>query len=166
MRIHSGGWWNVSLAIVWVLYLLCGLDMLGILEISSPALKSAIYLTSLFGAPMVLGVSVWCLRGLQRAVAIPATGVLVLLATWGPLGYANRMSPWRTRTELWVHSRSGALRIEDQFQDIGALGYRTRTVKLFHLGALFAIPLGTSPSSTPGPSWKPTNRNLDSTGHL
>ncbi|HNY30886.1 MAG TPA: hypothetical protein PKO15_08360 [Fibrobacteria bacterium] len=165
-RGNPGIWWKAAILIVSVVYLLFFLDVLEIVELSAHALKLGIYLACVFAAPVVAGASIWRLRGFQRFVALPALAVLLLAVVWGPLGYANRISTWRTRTELWVHVRTSSLRIEDQFQDIGALGYRSRTAKLFHLGDLFAVPLSTSPTPNPGPDWKATNREVDSMGHF
>lgn len=68
-----------------------------------------------------------------RYVLFTLVGLLILLVLIffsNPLGFSNYFSPYKTQTIIYRNKEDKSIMIEFQMQDVGALGYNRRTVKV------------------------------------
>lgn len=136
-----------------LMYALFVLDWMGWVEMSRGSLKSLVYFACAIVSPILVVSSFRLLRGFQRVMVVPAILFLLLLADLGALGFLNQMSPWRTWVVLYRHGHFKASTIEHQRQDLGALGYRHRTVKVWSIAGLFAVPGRVDSLESRVPEW-------------
>ena len=57
----------------------------------------------------------------------------------GPLNFLNAASTWKTQEIIYQNAHFSNKKVEFQMQDLGALGYKRRTVELLYLTDLFMI---------------------------
>jgi hypothetical protein len=67
------------------------------------------------------------------------TIILILISIIGPIRIIFSTGIWRTQTILYQNRHLSCNTIEFQMRDVGALGYKNRTVEVFYLTAFFII---------------------------
>lgn len=67
------------------------------------------------------------------------TALLVLILVLNPIKILFSSSSWKTQTVLYQNGHLPFHKIEFHMQDLGALGYNKRTVKVLYLTSLFML---------------------------
>lgn len=92
-----------------------------------------------YGALLLpLPVLIWRMVARKRRfwkspLAILSVLTLLVVLWKGPVRVMFSASPWRTQTITHQHRQCSFIRIEEQMRDVGALGYRRRTVRVIYL---------------------------------
>jgi len=124
--------------LILVLFLL---DSTALLEIKSQMVKSAVYFGFLVGTPfMLFWNAIAGKNGTEKRLQLilPLASLLIILGI-GPLRILFSVGSWHTQTVLYRNVYSGSRTVEYQMKDVGALGYRDRTVTVRYLTPLFMI---------------------------
>ncbi|MDQ7947580.1 MAG: hypothetical protein REI78_02395 [Pedobacter sp.] len=125
-------------------------------EINNETLKWMVYNGVLF---LTLPILIWNYVVLKPSWIIAILPVLMMLIVCiiGPTKIAFSTSVWKSQAILYVNHQVPAIKIARQTRDMGALGYRTRVVKISYLTSLFAL-VDTIPSTIyADPEWVEVN---------
>ena len=148
MTLRKKALWAVHVAYGLVVVLFA-IDVFTPVDIKASALKTAVYYGFMIGAPLTLIASIllsasWVSRigGSVLPIAVVVwVFSLVPLALGpffsGPLLLMFHSSSWQTQTILYKHRRQSRVTVEYQMLDIGAFGYRKRTVVVEYFTPLF-----------------------------
>lgn len=68
---------------------------------------------------------------------------------------------WQTQTVLYKKRNSGFQKVEFQMQDVGALGYNRRTVKVFYLTPFFIITSAVPSHIENDTAWENVNEDVN-----
>lgn len=139
------------------------LDELTSFDIKSQPVKTFIYEGLLFATPVVLIFNAIVLKKRPQKLAGLALPVLMLalILIIGPINLMWASGAWRTQDVLYKKRNNSFQKVEFQMQDVGALGYNRRTVKVLYLTPLFvitsAIPVGIEHDAT----WENVNEEVN-----
>ena len=152
--------WTHVVAGVNIIYLILAVlfvtDNFQLLEVKTAFLKNFVHFGTLISTPAILFLSLAFFRVKKWSVGSGLAAILVcvtmgiVLSQRSFLGYLFSTSDWNTQTILYKHKLQLNKRIEFQMQDVGALGYRERTVEVdyFTPWLMMTRELDSRPSST------------------
>jgi len=134
------------------------LDAFSIIEIAVPVMKSSLYMI----IPFMAILSVYHVRKfssllIRSAVIVCAIFYFGYFIDSGILNYANSASTWKTQEILYANLRYSAITIEYQMKDVGAFGYKRRTVKIINAANILKIPLPYTQLELSSKEWKKVN---------
>ncbi|MCJ8289496.1 MAG: hypothetical protein HRT58_07505 [Crocinitomicaceae bacterium] len=135
--------WRSIISIVNSIYLFLAIlfitDNLELLEVKTAFLKNFVHFGVLISTPIILFLNLTFIRVRKWNIRI-AVGTFLVCSTMGFilsqrsfLGYLFSTSDWNTQTLLYQHKIQNNRTIEYQMQDVGALGYNSRTVEVTYL---------------------------------
>lgn len=125
-------------------------DALQIVEIKSQPLKYYTYYSFLLLSPLLFTTNYFIYKSKKKRLKTlftPFIAILLILYI-SPLKIIFYASAWET-IETISEKNSKAKTVELQQQDIGALGYNTRTVEVTYLSPLFMITKTTNKNTKP-----------------
>ena len=115
------------------------LDGLTHFDIKSQIIKSFTYFGMLILTPLAL---IWNLRNFKKTKwqiirltlsILALIGILII----GPMKIIFSSGSWKTQTIIYQNGHLNFKKVEFQMQDVGALGYKKRTVEITYLTKLF-----------------------------
>jgi hypothetical protein len=111
------------------------------LDIKSQFLKSFVYFGFLAGTPTILLWNLFSFKTKTKRIigAVYPTLFLILIFVLQPMKILFSSGAWRTQTVLYQNEHFSFKKVEFQMQDIGALGYKKRTVEVTYLTPLFML---------------------------
>lgn len=129
---------NIFYCLTVILFLL---DNLASFDIKNQLFKSIVYWCFLIGTPVMLFMNFFSIRTkVKRIIFIMyPTALLVLILVLNPIKILFSSSSWKTQTVLYQNGHLPFHKIEFHMQDLGALGYNKRTVKVLYLTSLFML---------------------------
>lgn len=136
------------------------------IEMKSQYLKNLVYLGVLI-LPITL--IIWGLirkSSIQRKVLrlILPIGVLSCISLIGITRFAFSLSTWKTQTILYQNTNDSSRTIEFQMKDMGALGYRRRTVMVDYYTPLFIIASPIPPNVDSNNEWTKVHIDVNEVG--
>jgi hypothetical protein len=139
------------------------LDELTPFDIKSQSLKTFIYEGLLFATPVVLIFNAIVLKKRSQKLAGLALPILmlVLILIFGPINLLWASGAWQTQTVFYKNRNSSFQKVEFQMQDVGALGYNKRTVKVFYLTPFFMITSAVPNGIEKDPAWEYANEDVN-----
>jgi hypothetical protein len=117
------------------------LDGLTSFDIKNQTIKYCVYYGALIGSPFILIWNIFAIKTKSRKIIFtifPAI-IISLILIGGPLKMIYSAGSWRTQTILYQNKNLSFNTIEGQMQDMGALGYNTRTIEVIYITPLFMI---------------------------
>jgi hypothetical protein len=155
----------VSVALNWLYPIMVGLlllDNLTPFDIKSQPLKTFVFEGLLFATPVILIFNATVLKGRQQlaGLALPVLMLAVILI-FGPMKLSWASGAWHTETILYKKRNSSFQKVEFQMQDVGALGYNRRTVKVFYLTPFFIITSAVPNGIENDPAWENVNEDVN-----
>ncbi|RYE57188.1 MAG: hypothetical protein EOP48_06360 [Sphingobacteriales bacterium] len=146
--------------------LLLILDSLNGFDIKSQMLKCFSYFSVLIGTPAVLA---WNLFSKTQSKRKPGwifftAVILVVVALTGPMKFFFTSGAWCTQTVMYEHGHFSFKTIEFQMQDLGALGYKSRTVEVLYLTPLFIIINDFPCNVEPQTEWIKVDKDINELG--
>ncbi len=129
---------NIVYCLTVLLFLLDGLTSF---DIKSQGIKSFVYFGILIGTLVTL---VWNLFAFTTKTnkivgTVFPTIIFILTLIIGPMKILFSIGAWQTQEILYQNERLKIKTVEFQMRDVGALGYRKRTVEVLYLTPLFMI---------------------------
>lgn len=152
-------YFNILITFIVILFLA---DIYSPFEIKNMILRYFIYACFVL-SPFVIIFNLILISNLKiklLSLIIPVF-IFVFSLSIGYMPILFNSSNWNTQTILYENKNNNNLTIEFQMQDIGALGYNRRTVKVEYLTNLFILvnPINIDTVSTP--DWILLNRNIN-----
>jgi hypothetical protein len=138
MKIFLTYFVNIIYLVIIILFLI---DVFSVsFEIKSQMVKTSIYLGTAVGSPIILIFNVVSIQTISRKALTSAVPVVlcVVIFSQDPMRITFSSSTWKTQTILFQHLNESKT-IEYQMQDVGALGYNTRTVQVRYLTPFFTL---------------------------
>lgn len=110
-------------------------------EIKNQILKWVVYIGIILVSPIVFIWNIWCFKYLKRKIGSIILPIITLagIATIGPIKIVFLSGSWETNRVLYQNKYYSFKKIEEQIQDVGALGYNKRTVKVTYFTNWFMI---------------------------
>lgn len=151
------------LAIMTVLFLL---QLLTSFEIKSQLVKEVIYLGLFVITPLILIRKIiisekWRSK---RVASFATIFILICVAVVGILTIIFATPGWKTQTILYQNGHFAFKKVEFQMQDIGAPGYRNRTVEVTYLTDAFMIISPVSKNIDESVEWIRVDREVNELG--
>lgn len=117
------------------------LDDLTSFEIKNQTIKSFIYFSFLIGTPTTLLWNLFAEKTKTKRIigTIYPSIFLILVFVSNPMKILFSSGAWRTQTILYQNGHQSFKTVEFQMQDIGALGYKKRTVEVTYLTPFFML---------------------------
>lgn len=153
---------NIIYIIIGVLFIF---DIFTVLEIKGNSLKSFIHLGSLISIPLILILNLFLLKSKKWRIWAGSFSVLFIISfsiviyQRGFLGYLFSTSSWNTQIILYENENSKFQKVEFQMQDIGALGYNNRYVRVTYLTPWFMLTEIINPENKMGEEWIRVDKN-------
>ncbi len=141
---------NASFILSVLLFLL---DELTSFDIINQTFKSSIYTGVLILPIPVIGWNLWNYNKRKLAVSILAMVMFTGTIITGPVKILFASSSWKTQKIIYQNKHQSFRKIEYQTQDIGALGYRRRSVEVLHITPLFIISKPVNPGFEKTENW-------------
>ncbi|XZF13969.1 hypothetical protein ACTHGU_19495 [Chitinophagaceae bacterium MMS25-I14] len=139
------------------------LDELSGFDIKNQLLKSAVYIGLPFYSAGMFIYSLVSYRAAKRKIAgilIPVI-IIALVIVAGPFRVLQAAAAWHTQEILYEHGHFSFMRIETQMRDMGAHGYKTRTVKVCYLTPLFMITSDVPENIDPHLEWIKVDKEVN-----
>ncbi len=142
------------------------LDSHSSFDIKSQVIKHFVYFGLLIGTPLLLIWNVLFIKprnGKIIGTLFPIV-IMIMILVVGPMKLVFYSSTWCTQTILYQHRGFSAKKIEFQIQDVGALGYNKRTVRVFYLTPFFIITSKTPTDIDKSAEWFNINKDVNELG--
>lgn len=124
-----------------LLFLTFLVDSFTVIEIKVQIIKSIVYLGLMFLCPSVLLFNLWYFKNYIVKISSLIIPIIVLIGIiyFGSTKITFSSSVWTTQNILFINKQNHNNRVEFQLKDIGALGYKKRTVEVIHISNWFMI---------------------------
>ncbi len=129
---------NIAFYLTVTLFLL---DRLPNFDIKNQTLKTLIYWGILIETPLVLIWNAYIQKTKLKKLIWAIFPIITLISIFiiNPMIILFSSGAWQTQTILYKNTHLNFKQIEFQMQDIGALGYKKRTVEVIYLTPFFTI---------------------------
>lgn len=147
--------------------LLYVLDVFEILEIKGNSIKTFIHYGSVLTTPVILLYNLFVYKSSSWNSKIGITSIIlvlsfsIVLSQRGFLGYLFSISSWNTQMILYEHKHYSFKQVEFQMQDVGALGYNKRYVKVTYITKWLMITEIIDPKQHFGAEWIEVNEDAN-----
>jgi len=155
---------NIIYILMVVLYVL---DVFGFLEIKGESLKAFIHFGTLLTTPIIVIYNLFVRKSKRWNILLVVTAIIIIssfsivVSRSSFLGYLFSTESWNTQTVLYEHGHFGFKRIEFQMQDVGALGYNRRYVKVTYITNWFMVTEEVDPEKNFGAEWTKVHKNVN-----
>jgi len=145
---------NVLYALVTALFFM---DAYSAVEIKWQPLKTAVYTVFILGSVLLLLWNVFALK--NKLYTVLPFAIFMYCLALNPLNIVFSLSVWHTQEIVYKNRHTPAV-IAYQMKDIGALGYRKRTVQVRSFTPLFEIS-SPAPTDYKGKGWYPVFEDVN-----
>jgi hypothetical protein len=146
-----------------LLFLLDGLTRF---DIKNQFLKSFVFFGFSIGTPTLLLWNLFSIKTKTKRIiaTVYPTFFLILIFVVNPMKILFSSGAWRTQTILYQNGHLSFKTVEFQMQDIGALGYKRRTVEVIYLTPLFMLTSEVSNDIDKRVEWIKVEREINELG--
>ncbi|WP_196890171.1 hypothetical protein [Aureivirga sp. CE67] len=130
----------IILSVIYLLIVsLFFLDIYFDFEMKNELLKKSIYYGFLFISPTILISNLFLIKKMNLKILSLILSVLpiIIIIKIGFLKILFLSESWKTQMILYENSEDNSVRVEYQLKDLGALGYRKRTVEVNYYSHYF-----------------------------